>query len=91
VKNDQEQIVLRWKDTNLRELCISICGSELNITDNVKPAVYELLALTELMRERELFLEIPGKYEGDVCVKSINEAIHFKDISLEKIMSWINK
>lgn len=80
--NDKEKISLRWKDTAIRKTEVSCENGVLNVAEQSVVAFYEMFALIELGREKDVYLYLPDSFEGNLTVHSSHEAVYVSGIHL---------
>lgn len=77
-----EKVSLRWKDTAIRKTEVSCKNGVLNVSEQSVVAFYEMFALIELGREKDVYLYLPDSFEGNLTVHSSHEAVYVSGIHL---------
>jgi len=62
---------IRWQDTGVRKVEISESNGRLEIKESDLVTIYGMLGLIELTRDKELIIEIPQAFTGDIKVSGI--------------------
>ena len=62
---------IRWQDTGVRKVEISESNGRLEIKESDLVTIYGVLGLIELTRDKELIIEIPQAFTGDIKVSGI--------------------
>ena len=63
-------ICIRWQDTGVRKDEISEAGGRLDIKESDLVTIYGVLGLIELTRDKELIIEIPQVFTGDITINA---------------------
>lgn len=74
------EIRLRWHDTKLRVLDVQAQDGTLEIRERDRAAIYELFALLEVSRDKEILLELPQTFTGDIRLEAIGETVECSGI-----------
>lgn len=70
-----DEIVLSYEDTQYRRLNIRASEEEICLSDEAAPTLYGVFRMIELKRNKELIVEIPLGFRGDISVESAEETI----------------
>jgi len=63
-------ICIRWQDTGVRKVDISEAGGRLDIRESDLVTIYGVLGLIELTRDKELIIEVPLAFAGDIIIRA---------------------
>jgi len=64
-------IRIRWQDTGVRKVEISETGGRLDIRESDLVTIYGVLGLIELTRDKELIIEVPQTFAGDIIIHAM--------------------
>jgi len=64
-------IHIRWQDTGVRKVKISESNGKLDIKESDLVTIYGVLGLIELTRDKELIVEIPSAFAGDIMINAM--------------------
>ena len=63
-------IRIRWQDTGVRKVKISESNGRLDIKESDLVTIYGVLGLIELTRDKELIVEVPSAFVGDITINA---------------------
>jgi len=63
-------ICVRWYNTGVRKVHISENAGKLEIKESDLVSIYGVLGLIELTRDKELIIEIPPAFTGDITINA---------------------
>lgn len=81
-KSSDEEIRICWNDTKLRKTEIAYKNGVLEISEQSVVAFYEMFALIELGRQKDIYIHIPDNFEGEVVIHSSHEPIYAENVCL---------
>jgi len=61
---------IRWQDTGVRKVEISESNGRLEIKESDLVTIYGVLGLIELTRDKELIVEVPLAYAGNITINA---------------------
>jgi len=76
-------IRIRWQDTGVRKVEISENNGRLDIKESDLVTIYGVLGLIELTRDKELIIEVPQTFAGDIMI----HAMGGEHIKLDRIQT----
>ena len=74
-------IVLRWTDTKRRTTEVALDSRKLSVKDRGAITLYGIIGLIQLKADKELTLELPSGFGGNIQIKSMNESVRVVGIT----------
>ena len=74
-------IVLRWTDTKRRTTETDLDHKKLSVKDHGAITLYGIIGLIQLKADKELTLELPSGFGGNIQIKSMNESVRVVGIT----------
>lgn len=68
-------VVLRWTDTKRRTTEAALNGNILSVRDHGAIALYGIIGLIQLKADKELTLELPSDFNGNIQIESTDESV----------------
>lgn len=87
VGGNESDIVLRWTDTNRRKTAVEQDGKALLVKDKASVALYGVYGLVKLKEDKELTLEIPKDFRGEIQIESNDECVRVLGVSCSADLS----
>lgn len=83
IGTNQEHITISWFDTRFRKLKFDLQNGELFIKEKDIIAIYGFFGLLELSKNKEIKLEIPNSYKGNIILETTKEGILCNNLAIE--------
>ncbi len=74
-------MVLRWTDTKRRTTEVALDSRKLSVKDRGAITLYGIIGLIQLKADKELTLELPSGFGGNIQIKSMNESVRVVGIT----------
>lgn len=68
-------IVLRWTDTKRRTTEAALDSKKLSVKDHGAITLYGIIGLIQLKADKELTLELPSEFRGNIQIESTDENV----------------
>ena len=68
-------IVLRWTDTKRRKTEAALDSKKLSVKDHGAITLYGIIGLIQLKADKELTLELPPEFRGNIQIESTDENV----------------
>jgi len=80
-------IRIRWQDTGVRKVEISETDGRLDIRESDLVTIYGVLGLIELTRDKELTIEVPQTFAGDIIIHAMGgELVKLDHIQTSRLL-----
>ena len=71
----EKDIVLRWTDTKRRTTEAVLDSKKLSVKDHGAITLYGIIGLIQLKADKELTLELPSEFGGNIQIESMDECV----------------
>lgn len=86
INGSENDIVLRWTDTNRRKSTAELNNKKLVVKNHANAALYGIVGLIWLKKDKELTLELPTGFSGSVQIESRDECIRILGVNCSAIL-----
>lgn len=83
VGGQADEIVFRYTDTKRRKLEVKNVSGNIEVSDKAGVAIYGMFNLIELMKQNEMFVEIPAGFSGSLMLESSGETVALDDLDIK--------
>lgn len=86
IPGNEQDIILRWTDTKRRTTSAELEGTMLTVKSHAEIALYGIVGLISLKKNKELTLELPDGFCGSVQIESNDECVRVLGVNCAAIL-----